>query len=241
MIRKTLDYKDGDTVLEAYLCYEDIDERRPLVLIAHDWSGRRQFATETAEYVAELGYVGMALDMYGKGIFGEEGNIDLNSSLMNPLANDRGALRRRILAALEAGKRLPQVDSGKTAAMGFCFGGMCVLELARAGAEVNGVISIHGILSAGDIDNKKIRAKVLCLHGHDDPLVSPRQVLDFETEMTKANVDWQIHTYGQTMHAFTNPEANNPKGGVQYNNRSKTRAYLNLELFLEESLFFSSV
>tara|TARA_B100000780_G_scaffold275473_1_gene242113 strand:- start:3551 stop:4273 length:723 start_codon:yes stop_codon:yes gene_type:complete len=239
MHHETVDYKDGDTVLEAYISYDDSadsDEKKPLILIAHDWSGRRQFATETADTMAELGYVGFAVDMYGKGVFGEDGNVDLNSSLMNPLANDRAALRRRMLAALKAGLELPQVDSSKVAAMGFCFGGMCVLELARAGAKVRGVVSIHGLLTAGDVANEEIKAKVLCLHGHDDPMVPPEQVLAFETEMTGANVDWQLHAYGQTLHAFTNPRANNPKFGAQYSDRAKRRAYLNLESFFEEVL-----
>lgn len=237
--RRTIEYKDGDTVLEGYLSFEETNGKRPLVLIAHDWSGRRQFANETAHYIAELGYVGFAVDMYGKGVVGEDGNVELNASLMNPLAGDRAALRKRMLAALNAGLQLPQVDSSKVAAMGFCFGGMCVLELARAGADVNGVASIHGILTAGDAPNKKIKAKVLCLHGHDDPLVPPEQVLEFESEMTAADVDWQLHAYGQTMHAFTNPAANNPDSGVQFSGRAQKRAYINLEHFFEEVFLFS--
>ena len=101
MPRETLDYKDGDTVLEAYISYED----------SPDWSGRWQFVTEAADTIAELGHVGFAVDMYGKGVFGEDGNVDLNSSLMNPLANDRAALRRRMLVALKVGLDLPKVDS----------------------------------------------------------------------------------------------------------------------------------
>lgn len=239
MQHETIDYMDGDTPLEAYVSYEKpgiSQEKRPLILIAHDWSGRRQFATDTADYIAGLGYVGFAVDMYGKGVFGEDGNVELNSSLMNPLANDRVTLRRRMLAALKVGVELPQVDSTKVAAMGFCFGGMCVLELARAGASVRGVVSIHGILAAGDLANEEIKAKVLCLHGHDDPMVPPQQVLAFETEMTAGNVDWQLHAYGQTLHAFTNPMANNPKFGAQYSDRAKKRAYSNLELFFNEVL-----
>ena len=99
---------------------------------------RRQFATETADTIADLGYVGFAVGMYGKGVFGEDGNVDLNSSLMNPLANDRAALRRSMLVGLD----LPKVDPSKVAAMGFCFGGMCVLGLARAGEKERTVVSI---------------------------------------------------------------------------------------------------
>lgn len=240
-VQTTVEYKDGDTVLEAYVSYLDDGKKKPLLLVAHDWSGRRQFATDSADFAAELGYVGFALDMYGKGVFGEDGNAELNSSLMTPLANDRAALRRRMMAALDAGKSLPQVDGSRVAAIGFCFGGMCVLELARAGADIKGVVSIHGLLAASDLDNKKIRSKILCLHGHDDPMVPPEQVLAFETEMTEAEVDWQLHSYGNTLHAFTNPAANNPSFGTQYSERAKTRAYTSLKLFLEEVFFSSSV
>lgn len=111
---------------------------------------------------------------------------------------------------------------------------MCVLELARAGADVLGVVSIHGIFAPGEIDNRKITASVLCLHGHDDPMVPPEQVLAFEQEMTAAGVDWQLHTYGNTMHAFTNPKANNPDFGTVYNETAQRRAYQALRNFLRE-------
>ena len=147
MITEQLDYKDGDIALEAYVSYQRSDSQRPLVLIAHDWSGRRQFACDAAQRVAAMGYVGMALDMYGKGVVGSDGDVELNSSLMNPLASDRALLRQRIRAALVAGRNIPQVDATRVAAMGYCFGGMCVLELARSGADILGVVSIHGIFS----------------------------------------------------------------------------------------------
>ena len=115
MITKTLDYNDGDTVLEGYLAYEESDTQKPLVLVAHDWTGRREFACKAAERVAGLGYVGFALDMYGKGIFGTDGDTAGNSALMGPYAADRALLRRRIRAALVAGRNIPQVkaDSGR--------------------------------------------------------------------------------------------------------------------------------
>ena len=229
-----LDYNDGDTKLEAYVAYQDTDTQKPLVLVSHDWSGRREFACKAAERIAEMGYVGFALDMYGKGVFGADGDVELNSSLMNPLASDRHRLRQRINAALVAGRILPQVDATRVAAMGYCFGGMCVLELARSGADVLGVVSIHGIFSPGDVANDNIKSRVLCLHGHDDPMVPPEQVLAFETEMTEAGVDWQIHAYGGTMHAFTNPAANNPDFGTVYNEVAQHRAYQSLSNFLEE-------
>jgi len=228
MITRYLDYHDGLTALEAYVAYEETNIQKPLVLVAHDWSGRREFACNAAEKIASMGYIGFALDMYGKGVFGADGDTVLNSSLMNPLAEDRAALRRRVRAALVAGRNIPQVDATKVAAIGYCFGGMCVLELARSGAEVLGVVSIHGILAPGNIINETITAKVLCLHGHED------QVLAFEAEMDEAEVDWQVHTYGQTMHAFTNPAANNPDFGVVYSEVAEKRSYQSLVNFLDE-------
>jgi len=234
MKTQTIEYKHGDTVLEAYVAYQDYAVEKPLVLVSHDWSGRRKFACDAAERVAEMGYVGFALDMYGKGIFGSDGDTAGNAELMNPLSSDRNLLRERINAALMAARELPQVDSRKVAAMGYCFGGMCVLELARSGAEVLGVISIHGILAPGDAVNETINARILCLHGHDDPMVPPEQILAFETEMTAAGVDWQLHTYGGTMHAFTNPAADNPDFGAVYNAVAEQRSYQALANFLGE-------
>lgn len=234
MITKTYDYQDKDTLLEGFLAYYESDAKKPAVLVAHDWGGRRELACNAAERIADLGYVGFALDMYGKGVFGADGDAEKNGALMAPFAQDRLLLRRRITAALHAVRQLPQVDTSKIAAMGYCFGGMCVLELARSGADILGVICIHGILAPGKIANENITAKVLCLHGHDDPMVPPEQVLSFETEMTRAGVDWQIHVYGDTMHAFTNPKANNASAGTVYKAIAAKRAYQSMENFLTE-------
>jgi len=234
MITKTIDYQDGDTQLEGYLAYNETGAPLPAVLVAHDWSGRREFACKAAERVAAMGYAGFALDMYGKGIFGRDGDTEGNAALMNPYASDRVLLRQRINAALNAVRELPQVDAAKIAAMGYCFGGMCVLELARSGADVTGVISIHGIFAPGNAANEKITADVLCLHGHDDPMVPPEQVLAFEKEMTDVDVDWQIHVYGGTMHAFTNPVVNNPDFGTVYKEKAAKRAYQSVANFLGE-------
>ena len=234
MITKCIDYQDGDSQLEGYLAYNETGAPLPAVLVAHDWSGRREFACKAAERVAAMGYVGFALDMYGKGIYGSDGDAEGNAALMNPYFSDRALLRRRMNAALLAARELPQVDTTKIAAMGYCFGGLGVLELARSGADVIGVISIHGLFVPGNVVNKKISAKVLCLHGHDDPMVPPEQVLAFEKEMTDAGVDWQVHVYGNTMHAFTNPAANNPGFGTVYKEIAEKRAYQSIANFLKE-------
>lgn len=230
-----IEYQDGDVTLEAYVAYdEDATEKRPCVLVAHDWTGRRAYACAGAERMAELGYVGFALDVYGKGVFGKEGDAEGNSALMMPFVEDRQLLRRRMLAALKAARKLSQVDDSNIAAMGYCFGGMAVLELARSGADVKGVASVHGLLGQGDVQNQSILSKVLVLHGHDDPMVTPDQVLAFETEMSHAGVDWQVHVYGGTKHAFTNPAANNPDFGTVYSQTANRRAEQSLANFFHE-------
>jgi len=235
MYKETLEYYDGDVELEAYITYDDsLTGPLPAVLVAHDWTGRREFATSKADEVAKLGYVGIAIDMYGKGIFGKDSDAEYNASLMGPFATDRNLLRGRINAAMIALKNLDFVNHDKIAAMGYCFGGMCVIELARGGSDVLGVISIHGIFSPGEIANESITAKILCLHGHDDPMVPPEQVLAFQTEMSEAGADWQVHVYGDTVHAFTNPNANDKANGVQFNSIVNDRATQSIQNFLIE-------
>lgn len=230
-----IEYQDGDAVLEGYLaCAEEQTEKRPAVLIAHDWSGRRDYACAGAERVAELGYIGFALDIYGKGIFGKDHDVEGNSRLMMPFVNDRERLRRRLQAALTAVRALPGVDADRVAIIGYCFGGMAALELARSGADIKGAVSVHGLLGQGEATGHEIQASILCLHGHEDPMVKPDQVLAFENEMTAARVDWQVHVYGDTMHAFTNPAANNPDFGTVYSERANRRAENAIAAFLQE-------
>jgi len=236
IISNTVNYADGDTVLEAFFAYDDaIVGRRPAVLINHTWGGRDDFVANKAIKLAELGYVGFALDMYGKGVLGS--GPEENAKLMQPFIDDRALLQRRIGAALATVKLLPWVDDKKCAAIGFCFGGLCVLDLARTGVDIKGVVSFHGILAApGNTEGKPIKAKVLALHGHDDPLGPPEQVLAFAQEMTKAGADWQVHVYGNTMHAFTNPIANNPGVGNVYQADADRRSWIAMKNFLEEIL-----
>lgn len=233
LIKKTIEYRDKDTLLEGYYVYDDsIKTKRPLVLVAHDWTGRNEFAMQKAEKLAELGYVGFALDMFGKGILGK--TKEEKVALITPLMSDRGVLQRRMNAALQTAIKLEQVDASRTSAIGFCFGGLCALDLARSGADIKGVVSFHGLLNAPENIKDAIKAKILVLHGHDDPMVPPSQVLDFETEMTTAKVDWQVHVYGNTMHAFANPQANDPAFGTVYNKCADKRSWIAMMNFLAE-------
>ncbi len=171
--------------------------------------------------------------MYGKGVLGS--GPEENSRLMQPFIEDRALLQQRILAALTAVKQLPWADNHKIAAIGFCFGGLCVLDLARTGADIAGVVSFHGLFVLPDnLPQPEIKAKVLILHGHDDPMTPTEQVLGIQGEMTKAGADWQMHIYGQTMHAFTNPVANDPGFGTVYHPTADKRSWQSLLNFLDE-------
>ncbi|MEM7174601.1 MAG: dienelactone hydrolase family protein [Chlamydiota bacterium] len=234
METKLIEYQHQGKTFEAHVAMPRGDNQKfPLVFVFHAWGGRDAFACRKAQTLAELGYIGAALDMYGKGVLGA--NNDENSALMKPLIEDRVLLRERMLAGVTALEKQPFVDRSRLGAIGFCFGGLCALDLARSGADVKGVVSFHGLLNAPEESEKKpIQAKVLVLHGHDDPMVPPKQVANFTCEMTQLNVDWQLHIYGNTMHAFTNPDANDPKLGTLYQPEAEQRAFQEMELFLRE-------
>ncbi len=234
IVSNTVGYLDGDVLLEAFFAFDDsFTGRRPAVLINHSWVGRDDFVAEKAKKLAALGYVGFAVDMYGKGILGSD--AEENAKLMQPFMDDRKMLAKRMHAALYAVKLMPWVDDSKIAAIGFCFGGLCSLDLARTGADLKGVVSFHGLLGApGNTQGNVIKAKVLALHGHDDPMGPVEQVFAFEQEMTKAGADWQLHTFGNTMHAFTNPVANNPDFGTVYQPDADRRSWVMMENFLTE-------
>ena len=231
MKTETVNYQTADIELEGYLAYPD-EEKAPLVLIAHTWAGKDDFVHERAEDLAALGYVGFAVDMYGNGKVGR--STEENQSLMEPLLSDRDVLKDRITSALHFGKSLPGVDPNKVAAIGYCLGGLVVLDLARTGENFQGVVSFHGLLMGSDISEKGIQAKILVLHGERDPMVPLDMVDAFQKEMTEAGADWQLHSYGGTYHAFTKPDANDPNLGTQYNKSASERSWKSMQNFFEE-------
>lgn len=234
IITKELEYYADTTVCRGFLAYdESLSFPLPAVMIAHDWGGRGRDACTKAKEFASLGYLGFAIDMYGQAQI-PSGKVE-KRALMTPLLNDRTKLAARIKAAFNALTELPQVDKKNIAAIGYCFGGLCVLDLARSGTEVKGVISVHGLLTAPLNDPfEPIKTHILVLHGYDDPLVKPDQVNQFALEMTQRQVDWQIHLYGLTAHSFTNPLANDAEMGLHYNEQSARRAWQSITLFLNE-------
>jgi len=231
---KTIDYQDGDVDLQGYLAWDDaVDGKRPGVMIAHAWAGRSDFENGKAEALAKLGYVGFALDNFGRGILGT--NTEENSALIQPFLDDRAMLQGRMQIALKVLKGLDEVDASRVAAIGFCFGGLCVLDLARTGTDICGVVSFHGLFgSPGNTAGNKIKAKVLALHGWDDPMAPPDQVVSLAEELSSMGADWQVHGYGNTMHAFTNPQANDPDFGTVYSPDADRRSWNAMQDFLSE-------
>ncbi len=231
---RTIDYQDGEVDLQGYLAWDDaVEGKRPGVMIAHAWAGRSDFENGKAEELAKLGYVGFALDNFGKGILGR--NTEENSALIQPFLDDRTMLQGRLQIALDVLKGLDEVDASRVAAIGFCFGGLCVLDLARTGTDLAGVVSFHGLFgSPGNTAGNKIKAKVLALHGWDDPMAPPDQVVSLAEELSSMGADWQLHGYGNTMHAFTNPQANDPDFGTVYNPDADRRSWNAMQNFLSE-------
>ena len=228
-----ISYRDEKTVLEGYYAYDaKIKGKRPVIIVVHDWSGKNEFACKKADKLAELGYVGFAIDMFGEGKTGS--TKEEKQELIKPFVNDRDKLKERILTAYETAKTLDNADDSRIGAIGFCFGGLCALDLARSGADVKGVVSFHGLLNSPGKDTPYIRARILALHGYDDPMGKPDQVIAFADEMTKAKADWELCMYGNTMHAFTNPNANDPGFGTVYNKNADHRSWIAMTEFFRQ-------
>jgi len=228
----TIPYQDNGIDLEGFAAYSN-DERRPLVILCHAWRGRDDFICEKAREIAQWGYVGFALDMYGKGTLGK--SKEENASLKRPFIENRYLLQQRVLKAFEVACSLPYVDSNQVVILGFGFGGMCALDLARSGTNLKGAISVYGHFDPPSLPlMKQIKAKILILHGYNDPVTPQDELIRFEKEMNDSQVDWQAHIYGNTMHAFATPGANDPTSGLLYNPVSASRAWTSVHHFLDE-------
>lgn len=230
---QTLDYRDGTTALEAFVAFDDRHSGpRPVVLIGHQWGGRDEFVAGHARRLAAAGYLGFALDMYGKGVRGN--SIEENSALMGPFMEDRMRVRCRVQAALNAATGLPQADASRVAIMGFCFGGLCALDLARSGADIRGAISFHGLLKPTGLSPQPVKAKVLVLHGADDPLAPLEDVVALREELNATDCDWQVHVYGGAKHAFAVPGADVPDIGAKHQPDAERRSLASADAFLAE-------
>lgn len=206
---------------------------RPAVLVVHAYGGRGAYECDRAEELAKLGYVGFAVDIYGKGVLAQE--PAKCERLMQPFIEDRRLLLRRLELGLNTARRQPECQADRVAAIGYCFGGLCVLDMARANLGLAGVASFHGLFDPpGDGTGEPIAAKVLVLHGWEDAMVPPESVLAVTKELTARRADWQIHAYGGTYHAFTNPNADDLSRSVKYDAAADRRSWQALVDFLGE-------
>ncbi|HYM31760.1 MAG TPA: dienelactone hydrolase family protein [Candidatus Cybelea sp.] len=235
MITKTLEYRDGRVTLKGFLAYDEKRSGpRPGVVVFPEALGLGQHAMERARRLAAAGYVALAADPYGDGIFVD--TLPKAVELMTAVRSDVAVWRARAKAALDALTAQPQTDRGRLAAIGYCFGGSTALELARSGAPLGAVTSFHGGLESPRPDDaRNIRAKVLVCHGALDPLVTPAHVAAFQDQMRQTKVDWELQIYGGATHSFTNPEAGsfgNP--AFAYSKAADTRSWkAMLDLFAE--------
>lgn len=238
IITSTLRYQIDETVFEGYLAYDDaLDGRQPGVLVVHEWWGLNDFARGKARELAELGYVAFAADMYGKGVRAD--TPEEAGKLSAPFyADDFAKMRRHVRAAFNVLSKQPNVNADRIGAIGFCFGGTSVLQLAYSGAPVMGVVSFHGSLPApAESDDDDITASILVLHGADDPFVPKEMVDSFTAAMQRADVDWQLIAYGNAVHSFTNPSVDRYElDGAKYNETAHRRSWRHMQQFFDEVL-----
>ncbi len=234
---QTVTYEDGDVQLQGELAWDDaISGKRPGILVVHEWWGLNEYAKHRAEMLAKLGYVAFAVDMYGKGKV--TSNPKQAGEWANQIEANRARWQQRALRGLEVLKNSKRVDDSRTAAIGYCFGGSTVTELAYAGADLRGVASFHGTLPLPTAEEMgKVKAKIFAATGSADAFVPPDKVMAFESAMDKAGVDWYLVIYGGAHHAFTNPNADSYGiENVRYNPEADRRSWVELQRFLKEIL-----
>jgi dienelactone hydrolase len=231
---ETVVYQDGDTKLEGRLIYDTaLTGKLPGILVVHQWKGISDGEQRRAEMLAKLGYVAFLADIYGQGV--RPKTTQEAGAQAGKYKSDRALLRQRANAALARLKQVDRVDPKRLAAIGYCFGGTTVLELARSGAELNGVVSFHGGLdSPTPKDGKNIKCRVLALHGADDPFVPEADLAAFEREMRDSAVDWQLIKYGGAVHSFTDWAADGSMKGAKYDLRADTRSWQDMQQFFAE-------
>jgi len=207
-------------------------EQRPTVILFPTVMGVSELEIGFGRRLVELGYSAFVADLFGKTFRGAPRETMVGE--MNRLKSDRAGLRRRLTAVFDQVRGLDDTDEGEIAAAGYCFGGMCALDLARSGADLRGAASFHGLFDPPGLPPGKIKARVIAFHGWDDPLATPDKVLALANELTEAGADWQIHAYGHVQHGFTNPQATGAIPGVRYNEQAAERSWTAFVNFLEE-------
>tara|TARA_Y100000588_G_C14208556_1_gene905688 strand:+ start:833 stop:1546 length:714 start_codon:yes stop_codon:yes gene_type:complete len=231
---KEIEYIVHNKKYKGLMCVEQNDQQpKPVILIAHDWEGRHEGMNNIAKKIAQLGYVGFALDLYGNGRTGA--TKDERRHLMTELLNDRAKIIDIINHTIQILTKQPEINSDKIGLIGYCLGGLCALDYARSGANIRGAVSFHGRLNPPkQTTGTKITTSILVLHGFDDPLVSQEELAEFMREMKQKQADWQLHIYGGVQHSFTNPKAHDHDMGLFYNALADQRAWQSLKNFLDE-------
>ncbi|MBZ0137899.1 MAG: dienelactone hydrolase family protein [Planctomycetes bacterium] len=230
---KTVNYKDGEAECDGFVAWDaNFEGERPVVLIVHDWMGRGKFDEQRAREIASMGYLAFSIDVYGKGV--RPANREEAAKAAGAWrGGDKEAFRKRLKAGMDAALTSEMADAGNVVAIGYCFGGSAVMQLARSGAKLKGVVPFHGGYSTepeGDAGN--IKCKVLILHGADDNFDG---LVGIHKELKAAGVEYEIDAYGHAVHAFTNPAAgNNPASGVAYDAVADTRSWERMKDFLWE-------
>ena len=235
VVTEAVAYRHGSVILEGHLAYDDaVAGKRPGVLVVHEWWGLNDYARKRSEQLAALGYIAFALDMYGKGKAtthpkdAREWSTQVSGNVQH--------WRQRALAGLEVLRRHPRVDPGHIAAIGYCFGGSTVQQLAYSGADIRGVVSFHGsLLPFAPGEAQGVRAKILICHGAADPLVTQEAMNSYVAAMEASRLDWQMIVYGGAKHGFTNPDADKAgMAAVGYSKRADQRSWSHMQLFFRE-------
>lgn len=227
-------------MLEGYLAHDEKylleESKKPAVIVVHEWKGLGDYAKRRANQLAELGYVAFAIDMYGKDVRPQ--THEEAAKVSGIYREDRNLMRARAHAALERLKEVPIVDAGRIAAIGYCFGGSTVLEMARAGEDLKGVVSFHGSLSTPmPAESGKVKSRILVLHGAADTFISATDVAGFKDEMTNSVADYKFIAYEGAVHSFTVKEAgDDPTKGMAYHEKADKESWDEMKKFLAETI-----
>ena len=223
---------EGEQLESVFVGRRD-GQARPTIILIPTVMGVSDLEIGFGRQLVELGYNALVADIFGKKFHGAPRDVCFGE--LNRLKSDRSALRRRLVHILDLARGLDEVEPGQIAVAGYCFGGLCALDLARSGADIAAAVSFHGLFDPPGLPAEKIKAKVVAFHGWDDPMVPPDMVVALGNELTKAGSDWQIHAYGHVGHGFTNPHASTLQiEGVAYNALAAERSWTSFINLLEE-------
>lgn len=232
---ETIEYRDGETTLRGHLAWDDsLPSPRPGIIVVHEWWGLNDYARSRAEQLAGMGYVAFAVDMYGEDKVTSHGSQA--KEWMQQITANADAWRARALLGLEILRNRDEVDAEKLAAIGYCFGGATVMQMAYAGADLDGVVSFHGSLPpAQEADLGRIQARVLVEHGAADGFVPAERIAQFQAALEQAGADWQMNVYGGAKHSFTNPGADSAGiDGLAYSATADRRSWQSMQRFFSE-------